>query len=666
MRRVSDLEPNAPYAERAVYPSGQMDARIRHAWGAVAPRFFPKLAHRALVRLVRRSDSHSASVGVLSDRALRHAADDLRTKLALDPYNWEAVAFSFALTREAAGRHLGKRHYPVQMLGGAAMMRGAVAEMQTGEGKTLTALLPAIAAGLSNRPVHIITVNEYLARRDAEQLRPVYEALGLTVGLVESGQGPQDRRAAYACDVTYCTNKDLVFDYLRDRMALKDRRAHTRRLLVNLFHPKDAAGPRLLIRGLFFAIVDEADSVLIDEARTPLILAGVDPGSIEEKTNYSTALDIAGELTPGEDFLLRSEENAIRISERGEMKISDKASARSDLWGIRRARNELIQQALSALHLFRKDVHYIIGDGKVQIVDEFTGRVMPDRSWERGLHQMIEAKEGCELTEQRRTLARITYQRFFRRYLHLCGMTGTALEAAGELRAVYDLGVIRIPTNQPLQRRNCGTRLFRSSDQKWRAVVDAVEKLASTDRAVLVGTRSVAASEALGTFLGQAGVKSVILNARQDKEEADIVSRAGQPGRVTVATNMAGRGTDIELHPFAKSAGGLHVILTEYHESSRIDRQLFGRAGRQGDPGSFESIVSLEDDLFLRFAGRRIASLLKSLSPQGSGLIPPAFCLLLRRFCQSTAERSHLQVRQQALLDDERFEKSLGFAGKAE
>lgn len=602
----------------------------------------------------------------MSDRALRHAADDLRTKLVLHPYDGEAVAYSFALVREAAGRQLGKRHYPVQMLGGAAMMHGAIAEMQTGEGKTLTALLPAITAALSNRPVHVVTVNEYLARRDAELLRPVYESFGLTVGLVESGQGPQDRRAAYACDVTYCTNKDLVFDYLRDRMALKDRRARTRLMLDNLFHPKDTAVPRLLIRGLFCAIVDEADSVLIDEARTPLILAGVAPGWGEDKTNYETALEIAEELTSGEDFLVSPEENAVRISERGEVKISSKVSARSDLWGIRRARNELIQQALSALHLFRKDVHYIVADGKVQIVDEFTGRVMPDRSWERGLHQMIEAKEGCEITDQRRTLARITYQRFFRRYIHLCGMTGTALEAAGELRAVYDLGVIRIPTNKPLRRQNCGTQLFRNSDQKWQAVVDAVEKLARTGRAVLVGTRSVVASEALGTLLNRSGVKSVILNARQDKEEAEIVSLAGQPGRVTVATNMAGRGTDIELHPLAKNAGGLHVILTEYHESSRIDRQLFGRAARQGDPGSFESIVSLDDDLFLRFAGRRTAALFKSLSFGRSILLAPALCLLLRTLCQSSAERSHFQVRRQSLLDDERFEKSISFAGKAE
>lgn len=663
---VSKLEPNAPYAERSVVSSNPIDAKLQHAWGAVAPRLLSGLAHRQLARLVRRSESHSADVHALSDHALRDAANELRSRLALNPYDWEAIAFSFALTREAAGRHLGKRHYPVQMLGGAAMMHGAVAEMQTGEGKTLTAMLPAIAAGLSNRPTHIITVNEYLARRDAEQLRPVYEALGLTVGLVETGQGPQDRRAAYACDVTYCTNKDLVFDYLRDRMALKGRRARTRLLLDNLFNFPNGASSNLLMRGLFFAIVDEADSVLVDEARTPLILAGTYPDSIDTKLNYTAALEIARDLTPGEDFTLRSDENDIRISDRGERRISEKAGLRSNIWGIRRARNELIQQALSALHLYRKDVHYIIADGKVQIVDEFTGRVLPDRSWERGLHQMIEAKEGCDLTEQRRTLARITYQRFFKRYLHLCGMTGTALEAAGELRAIYDLKVIRIPTNKPVQRRNCGTRLFRTSDEKWQTVVERVKELASAHRAVLVGTRSVVASEELCTFLKHAGVKSVVLNARQDKDEADIVSLAGQPGRVTVATNMAGRGTDIELHPLAKSSGGLHVILTEYHESSRIDRQLFGRAGRQGDPGSFESIVSLEDDLFLRFAGRRLVSLSELLSLGAKAASPAAICQMLRRFCQNSAERSNLRIRRQALSDDERFEKSLSFAGKSE
>jgi preprotein translocase subunit SecA len=662
---VGDLESNAPYAERGAHFPGRMDRTILHAWGVIAPRVLPKLAQRGLIGLVQRADNYSAQVSTMSDQALRQTADDLRTKLVLDPYDKEALARSFALTREAAGRHLGKRHYLVQMLGGAVMMRGAIAEMQTGEGKTLTALLPAVAAALSNRPAHIITVNEYLARRDAEQLRPVYKALGLTVGLVEAGQGPQERRAAYSCDITYCTNKDLVFDYLRDRMALNGRLARTRLLLDELFNQTDAGGPSLLIRGLQFAIVDEADSVLIDEARTPLILAGADHRSEPDNKIYSKALEIAGELKSGEDFQLLPDENAVSLTKQGESKLSAIVDGHEGLWSIRRARNELIHQALSALHLFRKDVHYILAGGKIQIVDEFTGRVMPDRSWERGLHQMIEAKEGCEITEQRRTLARITYQRFFRRYLHVCGMTGTALEAAGELRAVYDLEVVRIPTNRPLQRRNWGTRLFRASDQKWEAVAQSVQKHVLKNRAILVGTRSVAASDTVTALLSKAGIDAVVLNARQDQEEAEIVSRAGQPGRVTVATNMAGRGTDIQLHKTVQEAGGLHVILTEYHESSRIDRQLFGRAGRQGDPGSFECIVCLSDDLFVRFANESVARLFRSFLCKAN-IISKMCCELLRLFCQASAERLHLRIRRQALLEDERFQKALSFASKTE
>lgn len=660
----AEFEPNAPYAERAVDQVGRSDRFLLNAWGAIAPRALSKIALRQSLRLVRRSEFHGERISSFSDQALLAAAGDLRAKLAAHPYDMEAVAISFALAREATSRHLGKRHYPSQLLGGAAMMRGAIAEMQTGEGKTLTALLPAIAAGLSNRPVHVITVNEYLARRDAENLRPVYEALGLSVGLIETGQGPQDRRAAYARDITYCTNKDLVFDYLRDRMALNGRLSRTRLMIDDLLDTKNAS-PQLLIRGLFFAIVDEADSVLIDEARTPLILAGAQPSSDADRAYFSVALEIALELTPGDDFVRRFNENSIHVSESGKVKVADLARGRGKLWDIRKAREELVQQALSALHLFHRDVHYIIADGKVQIVDEFTGRVMPDRSWERGLHQMIEVKEGCKVTDQRRTLTQITYQRFFRRYLHVCGMTGTALEAGGELRAVYDLPVIKIPTNKPVQRHNRGARLFGRSDEKWRAVVESVRAVASNDRAVLVGTRSVEASETVGALLRDAGIEAVILNARQDKEEAEIISKAGAPGRVTVATNMAGRGTDIELHPSVRAAGGLHVILTEYHESSRIDRQLFGRAGRQGDPGSFESIVSVRDDLFNRFGSRAVLRLLDLVFPSVTQL-PAVLCSVLRRLCQSSAERSHYSVRQHALLEDERFQRALSFAGRSD
>ncbi len=332
------------------------------------------------------------------------------------------------------------------------------------------------------------------------------------------------------------------------------------------------------------------------------------------------------------------------------------------LWAIRRAREELVQQALSALHFFHRDVQYIIADGKVQIVDEYTGRVMPDRSWERGLHQLIEAKENCAITERRHTLARTTYQRFFRRYLHLCGMTGTAIETAGELRAVYGLRVVRIPTNRPLRRTNLGTRIFGTAALKWNAVVGSANAATRQGRAVLIGTRSVHASEHVGELLLKAGLQPVILNARQDRQEAEIVAGAGQPGRVTVATNMAGRGTDIQLHPDVRDAGGLHVILTEYHESRRIDRQLFGRAGRQGDPGSYESIVALDDELFQRFAGKRLMRIVTN-GVRLTKKVPPVIGRALKGYSQSRAERQHGRARRMTLAEDHRWNKSLGFAG---
>jgi preprotein translocase subunit SecA len=570
---------------------------------------------------------------------------------------------ALALAREAARRHTGMRHFRVQLLGGAAMMGGALTEMQTGEGKSLTALLPAVAAALMGRPVHIVTVNDYLARRDAELFRPACNALGLTVGLVEHGQQFQDRQRAYGCDVTYCTNKELVFDYLRDRLALGARRGRARLLVDELFKTRSAGQPRrLLLRGLHFAIVDEADSVLIDEARTPLILSGM-PGEAENDAGlYETALDFARRLVPDEDFHVLASRKAIRLTAHGEGRMAELATGLQGLWAIRRAREELVQQALSALHFFRRDVQYIVADGKVQIVDEYTGRVMPDRSWERGLHQLIEAKENCAITERRHTMARITYQRFFRRYLHLCGMTGTAIETAGELRAVYGLRVVRIPTNRPLRRTDCGTRIVRTAAQKWSAVVDSAKAVTRQGRAVLIGTRSVDASEHVGELLLKAGLEPVILNARQDRQEAEIVAGAGQPGRVTVATNMAGRGTDIQLHPAVREAGGLHVILTEYHETRRIDRQLFGRAGRQGDPGSYEAIVALDDELFQRFAGKQLLRIVTG-GVRLTKTVPPVIGRALRGYSQSAAERLHGRTRRMTLAEDHRWNRTLGFAG---
>ena len=660
------LSGGTPYTEVADRQENRLDSALLYAWGRVSPYLLSGLWRRQLDRLVRRAEDQEKRLIVLPDEQLRHAANALRGRLSSTNGGLDDIALAFALARETARRHAGMRHFRVQLVGGAALMAGALAEMQTGEGKSLTALLPAIAAALSGRAVHIVTVNDYLARRDAEQFRSVYNALGLTVGVVEHGQQPQDRQRAYACDVTYCTNKELVFDYLRDRLTLGARRGRTRLLIDELFKTKlTSQSQRLLLRGLHFAIVDEADSVLIDEARTPLILTGMSAETESDAGVYEIALDFARRLVPDDDFQVLASRKETRLTARGERRMAELTVGLQGLWAIRRAREELVQQALSALHFFRRDVQYIVADGKVQIVDEYTGRIMPDRSWERGLHQLIEAKENCAITERRHTLARITYQRFFRRYLHLCGMTGTAIETAGELRAVYGLPVVRIPTNRPLRRTNLGTQIFRTAAMKWNAVVNSVNAVTRQGRPVLIGTRSVDASEHVGELLFKAGLQPVILNARQDRQEAEIVAGAGQPGRVTVATNMAGRGTDIQLHPAVRGAGGLHVILSEYHESRRIDRQLFGRAGRQGDPGSYESIVALDDELFQRFAGKQLLRLaIVGMPPAGrvSSLIGRG----LKGFSQSRAERLHGRVRRMTLAEDHRWTKSLGFAKIAE
>jgi preprotein translocase subunit SecA len=653
-----------PYLELSKRHDSRVDSALLAAWGQLSQRLSSALQGRRLRRFVEGVEGCEKTLTVLSDQQLRQRADELRVRLSRGSTDAKASALAFALVREGARRHLGLRHFPVQLLGGAAMLGGALVEMEAGEGKTLTALLPAVVAGLMGRPVHVVTVNEYLARRDAQQLCPIYNALGLSVGLVENGQQPNDRQRAYACDVTYCTNKELVFDYLRDQLTLGARRARSRLLIDDLLGPEPVGySQRLLLRGLHFAIIDEADSVLIDEARTPLILSEMPGKGENDAALYHTALEIAGLLVAKMDFQIRADEKAIHLTPQGERRVAQLTAQLSGLWGVRRARNELVQQALSALHLFRRDVQYIVTDRKVQIVDEFTGRVMPDRSWERGMHQMVEAKEGCAITGRRQTLARITYQRFFRRYDHLCGMTGTASETAGELHAVYGLRVVRIPTNRPLRRTSSGAQVFAAAEPKWTAVVDSVRAATRANRAVLIGTRSVEASEHVSALLMKAGIQPVVLNARQDRQEAEIVAAAGQPARVTVATNMAGRGTDIQLHSTVRGAGGLHVILTEYHESQRIDRQLFGRAGRQGDPGTYESIVSLDDELFKRFAGQRLLGFAVKALPPGHK-IPGFLARLLKFYSQMRAERVHARTRRLTLAEDYRLNEILGFSGK--
>jgi preprotein translocase subunit SecA len=594
---------------------------------------------------------------------IRGAASELRPLLRRQGFRPDLVARSFALVREAADRTIGERHFDVQITGGWVLLNGMVAEMQTGEGKTLTATLAAATAALAGIPTHVVTVNDYLATRDAEWMGPVHRALGLSVGVIKHGLTPQERRAAYECDITYCTNKELAFDYLRDRITLGRQPRRVQLQLERLYSQAPRLG-RLLLRGLHYAIVDEADSVLIDEARTPLIISGSGDDEAEREI-YETALSLAKLLEEDRDFSIEGKERAVRFTDAGRERLARLAEPRGGVWTGRLRREDLLTKALVATRCFHRDQHYLVRDGKVQIIDEYTGRVMEDRSWELGLHQMVETKEGCELTSRKDPVARISYQRFFRRYLRLAGMTGTAKEVAGELGSVYGLAVVRIPTNRPLDRRRVGDRIFPSEDEKWRAVVERVLELHDAGRPVLVGTRSVAASEELSARLAEAVLPHSVLNARQGREEAEIVARAGQPGRITVATNMAGRGTDIQLAEEVRERGGLHVILTERHDARRIDRQLFGRCGRQGDPGTYESMVALSDELVVRFGSRLLGELALASRPRHPA-VRRVFDRSALRWAQRRAERLHSRMRRDLLKMDEQLASSLAFSGRPE
>ncbi len=599
----------------------------------------------------------------LSELELRIRISSLSKRLYGEGLSDELAALSFAIIRETATRRLDMRHYDVQLKGGHIMLKGMVAEMETGEGKTLTATLPAATAALAGIPVHIVTVNDFLVTRDAEWMGPLYRALGLKVGTITDGMSLDERREAYACDVTYCTNKQLVFDYLKDRLLLgaENRPLH---LQLESLYREQPRSRRLLLRGLCFAIVDEADSVLVDEARTPLIISNKGD-SVQEATTYTQAIGVASELDTPRDFTIRTRDKQVELTDFGKAQVARRARSLGGIWNGRRRREELVCQALTALHLYEANQQYLLKDGKIQIIDEYTGRVMEDRSWERGLHQMIEAKEGFDLTGRQETLARISYQRFFRRYLRLSGMTGTAREIRKELWSVYKLDVVSVPTNRPLQRIAMPDRVFVTTEQKWRAVVDRVRDIHKLGRPVLLGTRSVAASEHLSKLLTISRLPHEVLNARQNEEEARIIAHAGQRGRITVATNMAGRGTDIKLSKDVIELGGLYVLATERHEAHRIDRQLFGRCGRQGDAGSYETILCLEDELISKFWGRPLHAYIERKAHNNQEL-PIWMSKPLVGIAQYAAEQHHRRTRQDLLKLDDNLSDMLAFTGRPE
>jgi preprotein translocase subunit SecA len=504
--------------------------------------------------------------------------------------------------------------------------------------------------------VHVISTNDYLAQRDSDEMSRLFDFFGLGCGCVKAGMSDAERRAAYAQPICYVSGKEVVFDYLKDRLAghgvLPARLSNLRAFISTDPAPR----PLPLIPALHFAIVDEADSVMIDEARTPMILSREVP-PVFPPVLLRWAMDAARALQPGQHYRISGARDLDllpgALAQAPPLPADAPASWQTPAW-----REVLLRQALSALHLYHRDQHYILADDKVQIVDESTGRVMPDRSWEQGLHQLIETKEQVPLSHGRETLARLTYQRFFRRYYLVSGLTGTAAEASRELWSVYRLRVRRIPTHRPQRRARLPDRCLPDATSKWHAVAEAAMAAAARGQPVLVGTRSVEGSEQIAAELLRRGVPHVVLNARQDALEAEIVAEAGIAGRITVATNMAGRGTDIRPDAQALAAGGLHVILTEFHESPRVDRQLFGRSARQGQPGTVQAIVSLQDPLL-----KPQPSALKRLSA-GDGRLPGLLLRWLVRRAQAQAERRAYRVRLQTLRHDRERHRLIGFAGR--
>jgi preprotein translocase subunit SecA len=620
------------------------------------------LRRRRQQRFVAAVEAHGKGLAALADAALSGRVRELRARLAAEGFSDAAAAAAFGHVREATRRTLGKPQYHTQLIAGHIMLGGKLAEMHTGEGKTLAAALTAATGALAGVPVHVITANDYLVTRDAQMLEPVYRMLGLTVGTVTRPDDQAKRRTAYACDITYLTAKELTFDYLRDRLVRRGMQSELHERVRRM--ESAAAAPALLLRGLCMALIDEADSILIDEARTPLIIS--QPRVNPQKQAYvEQALRLAMRLKPGEDFVFDRDVQAAMLTGRGRATLAQMAGGLGGLWQDPRHREEVVGLALAARHLYQRDRDYLVRERKIVMIDQTTGRVAPGRVWSRGLQQLLEIKEGCPATGEQETIAQITYQRFFPRYHHLCGMSGTLTEARAELRSVYGLDVAPVPLRRPSRRTRLPTRVFGSRQAKWDAVIDRLRTLHARGRPVLVGTDSVADSDHLSVLLAAERLPHNVLNARNDSDEAALVARAGERGQITVTTNMAGRGTDIPLGPGVAERGGLHVICCQHNASPRIDRQLHGRAARQGDPGSVETVLSLEDVLLSRSYPLLLLRALRALAGH-SGHLPTWLAVVVARLPQWLEERRQRGERRLLLEQDDRAERRLAFAGRGE
>lgn len=592
----------------------------------------------------------------LSEYDLRKESLSLRYRARSGESLDRLLVEAFALVREAGRRKLGMRHFDVQLLGGASVHHRSIAEMQTGEGKTLTATLPLYLAALEGKGAHLATVNDYLAKRDADWMRPLYEALGMTVGVIQSQLPSNERRKAYDCDVTYGTANEMGFDFLRDRLLKRRIEEGHRDLFGEMLGGEAVAHEKPVQRDLHFMLVDEADSILIDEARTPLIISAI-PGEDEKiaAEAYSWAAEVAPRFEEDDHYEYEHKEKRVDLTLDGRRLVRElpkpPATDKLPLSTI----YEYVERAVKVGREMILDRQYVVRDGEIVIVDEFTGRLAEGRKWRAGIHQAVEAKEGVEVTFETNQAARITIQDLFLRYARLTGMTGTASTSARELRKIYKVHVVPIPTNRPPIRKQLPTQVYGAAETKWEAIVDDVAAEHLKGRPVLVGTRSIDKSEIVSRLLEAKGLEHTVLNARHIAQEAEIVAQAGQQGKITVATNMAGRGTDIKLGEGVEELGGLHVVCTELHESQRIDRQLIGRCGRQGDPGTYRQFLSLDDEILLQGLGPKKYKSLMATGESATGPLSGYESLFKR--AQHKVERKHFRDRKVMLYFEKERQK---------
>ncbi|MGZ7445243.1 preprotein translocase subunit SecA [Paenibacillus sp. TH7-28] len=585
---------------------------------------------KRLMKTVDYINSLEPQFEALTDEQLQGKTAEFRERIENGATLEEVLPEAYATVREASKRTLGMRHFDVQMLGGIALHEGKIAEMKTGEGKTLVGTLPVYLNALLGKGVHVVTVNDYLAQRDSEQMGQIYNYLGMTVGLNLNGMEHHQKQEAYACDITYGTNNEFGFDYLRDNMVLYKE--------------------QMVQRPLYFCIIDEVDSILIDEARTPLIISGQAQKSTEL---YYAADRFVKTLVPEDDYTVDIKVKAVALTEKGVAK-AERAFGVDNLYDQKHVTlNHHVVQALKANVIMRRDVDYVVSNEEVLIVDEFTGRLMAGRRYSDGLHQAIEAKEGIKVQNESMTLATITFQNYFRMYRKLAGMTGTAKTEEEEFKKIYGLEVLQIPTNKPNQRADMADVVYKSVDGKFKAVVEEIVKRHKNNQPVLVGTVSIENSERVSDMLKRKGIQHKVLNAKYHAEEAEIISRAGQAGSVTIATNMAGRGTDILLGEGVADLGGLHIIGTERHESRRIDNQLRGRAGRQGDPGSTQFYLSLGDELMKRFGADNVLNMMDRLGFEEDQPIESKMITRAIESAQKRVEGNNFDVRKVVLQYDD-------------